>query len=972
MVPDKAEAAQRFARDLRELRQRAGRPSYSILERVSAHRLKRATVSDVLNGNRVNVPEWWFVALFVEACRAAALESKLDLRDLGSVADWKRHWDAASNGVVDARYPGSARPVPTARESQPAQSAGTREPDDQAAIADSAGSAGSAPPATWGSLPPRLTDFVGRESWLADLHRTLGGGNQSSPVAVQGLCGIGKTQLAVEYAYRRAGEYDLIWWIPCDDATSTHHAMAELRDRLGAQDELFDILRRGEPYARWLLIFDGADEPDEIRQLLPPAGGHVLVTSRNSRWEATGRVLEIETFSREESIEFLRRRMPRSTLVQAHRIAEAVGDLPLLLEHAAESRAEIEEYLAQLHSDPQGLLDSQPSDYPARVGEQWRQIIDRLRDDNPSALNLLNCLCFFGRAPIPREALERGSFLANASVHDLLRDPIRRNLAIMVLRRTGLLRVDTGTRTLAIHPVTRYIARDMIAMSGAADAERSRHDVHLLLAAADPLNPSDPANWRSYEQLREHAAEADIEGCSNEAVRKLVVNLVHFLNAAGDSRAALRMADSALRRWTAEGGDELAAALSGCLAMHRARIDALFACCRHQEAYQFQQDTVELMRSAPGDWGDEVILLGAVPGAYSRMLGRFNEAHVADLGSRAEYVRRFDREHPHSFTSASDLILDLALVGRFDEAVHEATQVYDDCLAFYNDHGYPAVLFQRNMLARCQWLNGQYGAAAATMTGVHAGYVALADREILDENHPWRLAHEIDFAAVQRDHGAAGADLDVLVANTQDVHRRCWRTLGVDHPQTLAALVTQGTIIRHIRGRATEAVRVLAEAERRYRSALPGHPFTYACAGYLTVVRRLAGHGASQEDESSSVAELEEVVARLTELVGAGHPLTLSAATWVTNLLVHAGESGQALDRGTAALAASRAVLGKSHPHTLACEANVTTIRAGLGQEPDLNDIRARYGAAIGVGHRDVKFFAEGRMIYIDFTPLPL
>ena len=103
---DQESVAQRFVRDLTQLRQRAGRPSYSTLERLSRHQLRRATMSDVLNGNRVNLPDWRFVAVFVAACRAAAEESGLDANELGTIADWKRHWDGASSGVIDARFPG--------------------------------------------------------------------------------------------------------------------------------------------------------------------------------------------------------------------------------------------------------------------------------------------------------------------------------------------------------------------------------------------------------------------------------------------------------------------------------------------------------------------------------------------------------------------------------------------------------------------------------------------------------------------------------------------------------------------------------------------------------------------------------------------------------------------------------------------------------------------------------------------------
>src|SRR6185437_15269133 len=514
---DQLSVAQRFVRDLSQLRQRAGRPSYSTLERLSEHKLRRATMSDVLNGNRVNLPDWRFVALYVAACRSAARESGLDANDLGTVADWKRHWDGASSGVIDVRFPGHGI--------QPQAIAG--------AVGATAEGAAQAGPSVWGSVPPRLPDFTGREAWLGALHHALTTDDRAGVVAIQGLLGVGKTQLAVEYAHRWARDYDLVWWIPCDSAESAYGAMADLTARLGLTEvsrlpgegdftELFDVLRRGQRYTRWLLVFDNANEPEEIRDLIPPMSGHVLVTTRNSRWEASGSMVELDVFDRTESVEFLRRRMRRFSDVAAHQLAAGVGDLPVLLEHAIESHIAVDLYLARLAGDPLGLLEHQPADYHASIAGEWQTAIDQLRDTFPEALALLCRLAFFGTGPVPRESLERGSYLEGVSIHALLRDPLRRVRAIKALRRLGLLQVDAGAGNVTIHQVTRHIVRNMVASSGAAEEERARHDIHLLLAAADPLAPHDPAMWRGYDELRGHAAESGIWGCSHQMVRKFV------------------------------------------------------------------------------------------------------------------------------------------------------------------------------------------------------------------------------------------------------------------------------------------------------------------------------------------------------------------------------------------------------------------------------------------------------------------
>ena len=144
--------------------------------------------------------------------------------------------------------------------------------------------------------------------------------------------------------------------------------------------------------------------------------------------------------------------------------------------------------------DPLALLDSQPSDYPATIAGEWQAAIARLRDHAPDALALLRCLSYFGSEPIPRQALERGSYLGEVSLHLRLRDSIRCNRAIMMLRRAGLLRVHADSGTLEVHQITRRIVRAM----EADHAERPQHDVHLLMAAADTLSPDDPFDCRAY------------------------------------------------------------------------------------------------------------------------------------------------------------------------------------------------------------------------------------------------------------------------------------------------------------------------------------------------------------------------------------------------------------------------------------------------------------------------------------------
>jgi hypothetical protein len=975
--------ATRFVADLRELRQRAGRPSHSTLERVSGHQLRRATVSDVLNDKRVNLPAWGFVAAFVTACRAAADESGLDVAELGTVADWKRHWDSASSGVIGARFPGGGHPsttgpdVPEAPSDLAASFAGAGRLADEVATGSD-----RMPPSVWGMVPPRLPDFVGRQARLADVRAVLAAEGRRALVTIQGMLGIGKTQLAIEYAHRYAHEYDLVWWVPCHDMQVAQGAMLGLAARLGVAvrevpseggyDGVFGILRHDAPYARWLLVFDNANEPDEITDLIPPIGGHILVTSRNSRWEAVGDMLELDVFERSESIDFLRRRMRKLDVTAAHLLADVVGDLPILLEHAAESQTAIDRYITRLEHDPLGLLDGQPADYQGTIAGEWQAVLSHLRDRGPDSLDLLACLCFFTKGPIPLESLERGSYVLDVSINGLLRDPMRRSLAIMMLRRAGLVRMQAEARTLAVHQATRYVVRAMVSQEGPDSAERSRHDVHLLLAAVDPLDPEDPANWRDYEELRGHVSESQAEASNDESVRRLVVNLARYLTASGDPHAALSLADDGLTRWTADGTGDSAVASGACLRMRHAKAVALLACGQAEAAFQLQQETLAEMRLASSKWMADIVLLNRITGACDRMTGSFRDARAADQESANAHVAQFGPDHPYVFPARTSVITNLVLNGEYGEATRVAERVYSDCLSLHNDAGYPSVLFQRNVVGRCRWLCGQYDEAVSILAEVNAGYVMAVGSGNIDDNHPWHLAHEIDFAVARRDNGLTPADIRVLASNMQNVRRRCWRKLGSDHPQTLAATVVLGSFLRRVSGWEEEAAHLLEDAQRRYRSALPDHPYGDACTGFLAAVRYWAANDSPQQTAAEAVPVISEVIERLTSSVGADHPLTLTAVAALANSLARAGELDTARRCGHEALVRFQDRFGTGHPYVLAMEANAATIQSRLGHEPTSKELRARYAAALGPSHPDLVSFTQGQLIDIDFTPLLL
>src|SRR5258708_35494629 len=105
---------------------------------------------------------------------------------------------------------------------------------------------------------------------------------------VHGAGGVGKTHLALEYAYRHLSHYPLIWWLPADEPNTLASFFLALAEQLGviaagdndvsvARQAVFDALRDRDD---WLLVFDDAPNPQSIRPYIPATGGRILVTSR--------------------------------------------------------------------------------------------------------------------------------------------------------------------------------------------------------------------------------------------------------------------------------------------------------------------------------------------------------------------------------------------------------------------------------------------------------------------------------------------------------------------------------------------------------------------------------------------------------------------------------------------------------------------------------------------------------------------
>ncbi|WP_433788168.1 TIR domain-containing protein [Actinomycetospora sp. CA-101289] len=222
--------------------------------------------------------------------------------------------DALLRAIRPSGRPDQEPPLP-GREAEPDRGRGPRLPGEL--------------PGVWGSVPRRNEAFTGRDGLLVRLREGLQGSGRSVVQALHGAGGIGKTQLAAEYVWRFANDYDAVWWVDAEQADLIAEQLAAFAvawrlvdptTPLGLAVEALRVQCRSR--GRWLVVLDNAVSATEVHAWLLAGPGHVVVTSRSRHWAEVAARVEVDVFSRPESITLLRAQLPSLSYEQADQLAE--------------------------------------------------------------------------------------------------------------------------------------------------------------------------------------------------------------------------------------------------------------------------------------------------------------------------------------------------------------------------------------------------------------------------------------------------------------------------------------------------------------------------------------------------------------------------------------------------------------------------------------------------------------------------
>ncbi|KAB1144419.1 tetratricopeptide repeat protein [Streptomyces luteolifulvus] len=833
------------------------------------------------------------------------------------------------------------------------------------------------PPEVW-QAPRRNHRFVGRTELLEKVYGAFSAaGPDGAAVALLGPGGLGKTQLALEYVHRFAGEYDVVWWISAAQRVTARQQFAELAPHLDVRDAgdlagtIKAVRRELDRTARpWLLVLDGAGDPARLRDLLPEGRGHVLVTTHRSEWGAHAQTLAVPVFERRESVAFVARRTDRLSDGQAGRLAQAVEDMPLLLDQTAawldqNPAALVEDYIRDIRDgrpDRFGVVAS--GEYPESFEVAWAKLVNTLRDGSESAWHLLNLLVCFSPDVVPVRLLQtaRHGDLP-PGLADLIAEPSSWNTALRRLSEITSMRIEyeqgprLDTQTVGTLRMHRLFHRFVRSIQSPEDAGRYSAAARKVLVSADPRDSSSPGNWARYATLIPHLAPSGALESADDDVRELVLNCVEYLRMRGEYDDGWSLSRRAVEHWRRTSGDTDRSVL---VVVHQLA-NMLRRLGRYTEAEKVGRETLGRLTGAEGVRPIELIRAKDGLGGTLMALGRYTEARTLFEEAAESAAAELGDEHvPRTLTIRSNLAVALGLQGHYAESLALHRRVFEarvELLGGKNALTLNSALHSAWMLR----LLGNYREALAIQ-----GHNSRVHSQILDRTHSQTLLAEHNLALCSRRVG----DLQFAHALMRGVRDKLLRRRGAAHPETLMVSCDYAMLLRDLDR--TEEARELAEnTAAQYAAQLgDGHPYAIGARDNVATVMRDMG-------EIRGALELSRRTTRqMARAVGPDHPWAIGCAKNDVAALASAGESEAAAELGREAADRSARVLGEAHILTISLRAGLALDLAGLGRPEEADALHreavTRLTALLGADHPHTRYILERRRPYWDFEPQPI
>ena len=644
--------------------------------------------------------------------------------------------------------------------------------------------------------------FTGREDVLIYLHSQLTATSAvalNQTQAITGLGGIGKTQIAIEYAHRYRDDYDAVFWVAAatrETLQADFVALARLlqlpAQDLADQQLIIEAVKHWlERHEQWLLILDNADELELLVDFLPTVDtGYILLTTRAQATGSLAPSIPIEQMSAQEGALLVLRRAqllaPKALLeqasaeerAQAETLVAAMGGLPLALDQAGayieETNCGLSGYLELYRTHRTHLLQRRstgPSAHPEPVAVTWRLAFLKVEQANPAAADLLRFCAFLAPDAIPEAMITEGGTKLGPILGPIATDAFILNAALEVLRKYSLVRRNPDTKTLIIHRLVQAVLKESM------DEQMQRQWAERAVCAVNEVFPE--GYFESWDRCQEYMPH--VLACS-----QLI------------EQYGLMLAEAALLLQRA-----------GAHAYERAQ---------YRNAESLLQQSIPICQQVLGFESSQTVQsLNYLAETYYEQ-GKYEQAEPLFQQALAIHEQLFGSEHPSTASSVNNLAVLYRTQGKYEQA---------------------EPLFQRALAIREQVLGSEHQETAEGLNNLayfyhHQGKYEQAEplfqralliaEQIRGPEHPFTALVLHNLARLYHDQGSY-VEAKSLFQRALSIRERM---LGPEHPRLATTQASLGRLYRD-QGRYAEAELLFQQALMTQEKMLgPEHPDTAA------------------------------------------------------------------------------------------------------------------------------------------------
>ena len=735
----------------------------------------------------------------------------------------------------------------------------------------------------------RNPHFTGRDAIFEQLDRHLSPetwGDQTTtcraaltqPQALKGLGGIGKTQVAVEYAYRaqEQGRYTHIIWVNVsseDTLMASFMALAELLPALSMKNEtdqrkLVLAIKRwlAQCQERWLLIFDNADEVALVQEYLPQHGnGSILLTTRANAVASIASPVEVEQMGLTEGIRFLLHRAQRlcssdEESNEAMNVVIALDGFPLALDQAGayieETGCSIGTYL-QLYQDHRHALLArrgiQATNYPDSVATTWSLSFQKVEQINPAAAECLHLCAFLAPDHIPEELFRDGAAYWPPLLQQAAGDLFTFNQILEALLTFSLVKRLTNDHMLSIHRLVQAVQMDMM------EPAMQRQWAERVVRAVNAVFPREPKeDVTTWTQCLRYLGQAQM--CD--------MLIQHYQFTLPEAADVLDRTGTYLREHAS-----------------------------YTLAEQLYQRAVQIWERQPEREHPQMAYpLNNLAHLYLKQ-GKYVEAELLFRQALHMWEQQFGSEHPQVAHPLNGLAIIYETQGKYTEAEQLFLRVISIREQLGPEH--PQMAYPLNGLAIVYRDQGRYAEAGP----LYQRALSIWEQQF-GSDHPNLITPLNNLGTLYREQGKY-AEAEPLFLRS---HSICEQQLGPEHPQTAYSL-TGLAELRHEQKRYTEAEPLYRKALSIWEQQLGSeHPQVAYPLSNLAELCKDQGRYAEAEPLYRKALSIWE------QQLGSEHPLVVYALNELATLYKDLGRYTEAEPLYQRALSIREHVLAPYHP----------------------------------------------------------